>query len=112
MIGPYRLSRLSIVGVDPAGGALDPDDVVVVLGHPHGDVEVPLAVWIATGPGPRPGVRPIRARSRSTGQPVPLSAIPLRYRNDWRSRLAIRAGLIEDPWPDGGRQAPDPGAGS
>jgi hypothetical protein len=82
----------------PDGGT-DPDDTLVVIGHPYGDVEVPLAVWIATGPGPRPGVRPIRARSRSTGQPLPLSVIPLRYRNNWLSRLAIRHGLLDDPWP-------------
>ena len=62
-----------------------------VRGEPG--VEVPLAVWIATGPGPRPFVRPLRARSRSTGQPLPLSAVPLRYRNDEQSRQAI-----EDGW--------------
>lgn len=77
---------------------IDPDDTLVVIGHPFGDVEVPLAVWIATGPGPRPGVRPLQARSRSTGQPLPLSAIPVRYRNNWQSRLAIRLGLLDDPW--------------
>jgi hypothetical protein len=78
---------------------IDPDDIIVVVGHPFGDVEVPLADWVAIGPGPRPYVRPLRARSRSTGQPVPLSAIPLRYRNDEQSRQAIQDGLFEDPWP-------------
>jgi hypothetical protein len=76
------------------------DDIVVVVGHPFGDVEVPLAGWIVTGPGPRPFVRPLRARSRSTGQPLPLSAIPLRYRNNEQSRQAIRDGLLDNPWPD------------
>jgi hypothetical protein len=78
---------------------IDPYDIIVVVGHPFGDVEVPLAEWVATGPGPRPYVRPLRAWSRSTGQPVPLSAIPLRYRNDQQSRQAIHDGLLEDPWP-------------
>jgi hypothetical protein len=76
------------------------DDILVVIGHPAGEVEVPLAVWMATGPGPRPYVRPVRARSRSTGRPLPLTVIPLRYRNDEQSRRAIHDGLIEDPWPD------------
>jgi hypothetical protein len=82
-----------------SAGVPDPDDVLVVVGHPFGDIEVPLAVWIATGPGPRPGVRPIRARSRSTGQPLPLSVIPFRYRNDKQSRRAIQDGVVDDPWP-------------
>jgi hypothetical protein len=30
----------------------DPDDIIVVIGHPFGEVEVSLAVWIATGPAP------------------------------------------------------------
>jgi hypothetical protein len=77
---------------------IDPDDILVVIGHPFGDVEVSLADWIATGPGPRPLVCPVRARSRSTGLPVPLSAIPLRYRNDAQSRRAIQDGELDDPW--------------
>lgn len=93
----------------------DPDDVLVTIGHPMGDIEVSLAVWIATGPGPRPFVRPIRARSRSTGQPLPLSVIPLRYRNDEQSRQAINNGRLANPWPDSNPspdsnpRSPDPG---
>lgn len=77
----------------------DPDDILVVVGHPFGEVEVSLAVWIATGPGPRPFVQPVRARSRSTGQPIPLTVIPLRYLNDEQSRQAIQDGLLDNPWP-------------
>lgn len=80
------------------------DDIIVVIGHPFGDIELPLSDWIATGPGPRPFVRPVRARSRTTGREVPLSAIPLQYRNDDESRTAIREGRIDDPWP--GRARP------
>jgi hypothetical protein len=79
---------------------VDPNDVLVVVAHPYANIEVPLAVWIERGPGPRPLVRPVSARSRSTGESLPLSVIPLRYRNDEESRRAIRLGLIEDPWPD------------
>ena len=78
----------------------DPDDILVTIGHPSGDVEVPLAVWIATGPGRRPFVRPLQARSRSTGRDLPLSVIPLRYRNDEQSRQAIQEGLLDNPWPE------------
>jgi hypothetical protein len=77
---------------------LDPDDILVVIGHPFGDVVVPLGNWIATGPGPRPYVRPLSARSRATGEPLPLSVIPLRYRNDDEARQAIRDGRFDDPW--------------
>ena len=88
-----------------------PDDVLVAIGHPMGDIEVPLAVWIATGPGPRPLVRPIRARSHSTGQPLPLSIIPLQYRNDEQSRQAINDGHLANPWPDNNPQSLGPGGG-
>jgi hypothetical protein len=86
--------------VDAPGEPIDLDDVLVVIAHPFGDVEVPLADWIATGPGSRRFVRPVRARSRSTGRQLPLSLIPLRYRNDGQSRRAIADGLLEDPWPE------------
>ncbi|GIE80682.1 hypothetical protein Aph02nite_66320 [Actinoplanes philippinensis] len=79
---------------------MDVEDVLVVIAHPSGDVEVPLTDWIATGPGPRRLVRPVRARARSTGRRLPLSVIPLRYRNDGESRRAIAEGRLEEPWPD------------
>jgi hypothetical protein len=79
---------------------VDPKDILVVIAHPFGDIEVTLAEWIERGPGPRHLIRPVQARSRSTGEPLPLSVIPLRYRNDEESRRAIRLGLIDDPWPD------------
>ncbi|GAA4455911.1 hypothetical protein [Phytohabitans houttuyneae] len=53
------------------------DDVLVVVAHPFGDVEVPLTEWLRVGPGPRPLVRITRARRRS-GEPVALSEIPAR----------------------------------
>jgi hypothetical protein len=80
------------------GRGLNPDDILVVIGHPFGDLTVPLGHWIATGPGPRASVRPLSARSRATGEPLPLSVIPLRYRNDDEARQAIRDGRVEDPW--------------
>jgi hypothetical protein len=78
-------------------GEHDPDDVLVTVGHPC-DVEVPLSVWMARGPGPRPLVRPVSARSRSTGRPLPLTVIPPSHRNDEESRRAIREGRLADPW--------------
>ena len=78
--------------------AMDPDDILVTLGHPHGDIEVPLAEWMRIGPGERPLVRPVAARRMSTGQPLPLRVIPLKYRNTGPARLLIRAGLLPDPW--------------
>jgi hypothetical protein len=86
--------------VDAAGEPIDLDDALVVIEHPFGEVEVPLADWVATGPGARRFVRPVRARSRKAGRRLPLTAIPLQYRNNGESRQAIADGRIDDPWPD------------
>jgi hypothetical protein len=75
-----------------------PEDVLVIVSHPFGDIEITLAQWMAVGPGPRPLVRPVAARSRVSDEPLPLTVIPLRYRNDEQSRTAIRQGLVTDPW--------------
>ena len=80
----------------------DVSDVIVMIGHPFGDVEVPLTQWMASGPGRRPLVRPIAARSRLTGEKLPLTVIPLAYRNDEESRDLIAQGLIDSPWPQTG----------
>ncbi|MGI5175784.1 hypothetical protein ACQEVZ_05565 [Dactylosporangium sp. CA-152071] len=82
------------------GGTWDLDDVLVVLGTSWGDYEVTLAEWMAGGPGPRHGSRPESARSRSTGETLPLTVIPLAYRNDRESRALITAGRIASPWRD------------
>ena len=79
--------------------APDPQDLLLTVQHPFGDLEVSLAEWIARGPGPRPLVRPVAVRSRATGEPLPLTVIPLRYRNDEESRRLIAEGALESPWP-------------
>jgi hypothetical protein len=83
---------------DIAPQGTDPEDVVLTIDHPFGTVETTLAVWMANGPGPRPHVRPIAARSRSAGEPLPLTVIPLPYRNDEESRRLIEQGTIRSPW--------------
>lgn len=60
----------------------DADDLIVTVEHPMGTIEVPLSEWIARGPGPRRLLRPAAVRSRTTGEELPLSVIPARYRND------------------------------
>ncbi|WP_432992771.1 hypothetical protein [Dactylosporangium sp. CA-233914] len=82
------------------GGEWDSDDVLVVVGTNWGDYESALREWMATGPGPRHGRRPESARSRSTGEALALTVIPLAYRNDRESRAMIAAGKIESPWRD------------
>jgi hypothetical protein len=77
---------------------LDPEDILVTIAHPFGDVEVSLSEWIKTGPGPRPLVRPVAARRRSTGESIPLSAIPIKYRNTSFTRALIKARVLQDPW--------------
>jgi hypothetical protein len=75
-----------------------PEDVLVLIRHPFGDIWPTLAEWMKRGPGPRHGLRPVAARSRLTGEDLPLTVIPLPYRNDSESRAAIRRGEIPDPW--------------
>jgi len=56
----------------------DPEDVLVVIGHPWGDSEpMPLTSWIEFGPhgSERPLIGPVSASLCSTGEPVPLSQI-------------------------------------
>ncbi|MDP9794720.1 hypothetical protein J2S43_003232 [Catenuloplanes nepalensis] len=77
---------------------MDPERVLVRLDHPFGAVKVTLAEWMARGPGGRPLVRPVAAKDRDTGRDLPLSVIPLRYRNDGEARLRIAAGELESPW--------------
>ncbi len=79
--------------LDPA----DYDDVMVMLAHPWGDVEVSLAAWIQVGPGPRPVVMISRA-SRRDGSLVRLEEILLRCRNAAESRGLQRLGLLQARW--------------
>jgi hypothetical protein len=74
------------------------EDVLVLIQHPFGDLWPTLAEWMERGPGPRVGLRPVAARSRLTGEELPLSVIPLPYRNDKQSQAAIERGEIADPW--------------
>lgn len=73
---------------------------MVVVGHPYADFDCPPREWMARGPGPRHGTRPVSARSRTTGEALPLTVIPLEYRNDWESRALIAAGKLPSPWRD------------
>jgi hypothetical protein len=77
----------------------DPYDVLLVIDHPFGQVETTLAEWMARGPGPRRFLRPVAAKSRFTGDDLPLTVVPLAYRNDETARALIEAGELEWPWP-------------
>jgi hypothetical protein len=77
---------------------LSDDDVLVVVDHPHGRIEVPLKEWKRVGPGPRPFLTPLAAIRREPRATLPLSVIPLRYRNTRLSRLLIRLGVLTNPW--------------
>lgn len=74
-------------------------DIVVIIDHPHGRLEIPLQEWIEQGPGPRDLLRPIAARSAETGEPLPLTVIPRRYRNSFLTRSLVRMKLLKKPWP-------------
>ena len=76
------------------------DDIFVTVSHPYQEIEASLREWIRVGPGPRYLVRPTSAKHRVTGAPLPLTVIPLRYRNDHESRRLIQEGKLDDPWPE------------
>lgn len=73
-------------------------DIDVILSHPHGQIEISAEEWFLTGPGERGWLMPIAAKSKTTGERLSISVIPLRYRNNRWSRLLIRLGLLSDPW--------------
>ena len=74
------------------------EDVDVEIDHPHGIVRMPLTEWMKRGPGLRPLLMPARAYVAGNGPELPLRVVPLRYRNNFLSRLLIRLRLLSDPW--------------
>ncbi|SRR6266496_1582071 len=96
----YGLAQIYADDVGREEAEVRPEDVEVLIQHNFGDLWPTLAAWMKHGPGPRVGLRPVAARSRLTGEELPLSVVPLRYRNDAESRAAIERGEFTDPWPD------------
>lgn len=78
----------------------DIEDILVTIDHTWGEIEVSLTEWIKRGPGPRKLLELSAARSRRTGEPLPLEVVPFRYRNSEESRRAIADGELENPWPE------------
>ena len=74
------------------------DDIIVTVAHPWGNGYPTLTEWIATGPGLRRLVGIIAAKRKSTGEPVPMSEIPLEYHNSPESRRLQRLGGMRAPW--------------
>lgn len=101
---PRTVLRRNVSGIMEASRkedavAIDPCDILVTVLHPWAEAEMPLDMWMQTGPPKaRPGVGPVRARRAGTSEPLPLRVIPLRYRNTSWSRLLIWVGVLSDPW--------------
>ena len=74
------------------------DELEVYISHPFIDFPISLQNWLENGPGPRRLVSPFRLQVRETKEELPLSIIPLQYRNDRWSRLLIKWGFLEYPW--------------
>lgn len=74
------------------------NEIAVIVAHPQGDIETSLETWMRNGPGTRKFVTVTRVFCKDTGEELPLSTIPLRYRNNTLSRRLIEAGILEDPW--------------
>jgi hypothetical protein len=79
--------------IEPA----DFDSVLVTVAHNWGDVEVSLAQWAKDGPGPRPFLEVISARTR-TGEVIPLTEIPPEYLNTPETRRLQQLGQLPSPW--------------
>jgi len=77
---------------------IPPEEILVTVVHPWGNINVTLAEWMERGPGPRVFVRAINPRMKATGQPLPDEAIPLAYQNTPESRELIRSGFLSNPW--------------
>ena len=76
------------------------DDIEVLISHPWVNDYIPLRTWMQIGPGLRPLVGVAAARHAVTKKPLPMSAIPLAYRNTRWSRLLVQLRLIKPPaWP-------------
>ena len=73
-------------------------EISVIVADPQGDIETSLETWMRNGPGPRRFVTVVRVICKDTGEELPLSTIPLRYRNSPLSRRLIEAGILENPW--------------
>jgi hypothetical protein len=69
----------------------------VVIEHNWGTSAVSLKFWMENGPGERRFLSPSAVKDKA-GKNLPLSVIPLRYRNNLLSRLLIRLGLLQNPW--------------
>ena len=78
---------------------MDPEAVLVLIQHPHGDLWISLSEWMKTGPGPRQFLRPTAAKDVGSGKLLKLpDVVPIPFRNDLRSRALIACRLIRDPW--------------
>ncbi len=78
--------------------SIQPEDMLVTVAHPWGDIEVTLAAWMARGPGPRLFVRAIHPRVKATNQPLPHDVIPLASQHTPESRRLIKSGVLPNPW--------------
>jgi len=77
---------------------IPPEQIELDVMTSHGTTKTTLQDWINTGPGVRPFSRPVAARISKTGEKLPLSCVPIRYRNTLVSRLLIRVGIFQSPW--------------
>lgn len=72
--------------------------IEVLIDHPLASGYIPLEKWIEIGPGLRVFIEPRKARDQETGLELPLSVVPLQYRNHQLSQFLIEEGLLADPW--------------
>lgn len=76
----------------------DKNNLVVMISHPFGEIEIPLQEWMEQGPKKRKLLRPTKLKNKKTNKYLPLNQIPLKYRNTSISRFFIKIGVLENPW--------------
>lgn len=78
-----------------------PEEIEVLISNPWVNDYVPLPTWLQMGPGSvRPLTGVIAVRERGTKKKLPISLVPLAYRNTRWSRWLIRMGWLKPPkWP-------------
>lgn len=83
---------------------IPPEDILVTIEHPFGEIEATLAEWITKGADTRPGVRATHPRLKATGQPLPPESIPPEYQFAWQLQHLRARGLL--PSSSGNQQEP------
>lgn len=75
------------------------DTVKVVIDYKFTTFRIPVKQWLDEGPQGNPAIVPHRLEC-DDGRHLPISQLPLPYRNTRLSRWLIKFGILTNPWPN------------